>query len=180
MLIVSPEGRRDEERVALNPLHSLDVTIGILENTKDNARLLLESMRAALLAEGEGSPGQLGRKLYSTVPAEGKLVERLAADSGLVLVGSGDCGSCSTRCVNDTIALERAGVPAVVVVTEGFEPIARLVAEYYGMPDIRMIVVSHPLGGTPEPEVRKMGASAARLLREMLAHEQDAAVSTAS
>jgi hypothetical protein len=58
----------------------------------------------------------------------------------------------------------------VLVVTEAFESLAKLVAKQQGLADIRMIVVPHPLGGLPEPEVDRIaamaGADALALLRK--------------
>lgn len=43
--------------------------------------------------------------------------------------------------------LEAAGVPTVLVATASFVALARQVADAYGLPQARIAVVEHPLGG---------------------------------
>lgn len=53
----------------------------------------------------------------------------------------------------DGIALERHGVPAVVVCTELFEPTAKQMAELQGVNDFPMVLIPHPLGRCPVDEL---------------------------
>lgn len=46
--------------------------------------------------------------------------------------------------------LARSGVPVVVLVTEEFEEEARFVARACGMPGVPVIVLPHPVAGTPD------------------------------
>jgi hypothetical protein len=46
------------------------------------------------------------------------------------------------------------------VVTEAFESLARMIAQQQGLPDIRMVVVPHPLGALPEDEVDRVAVKA--------------------
>jgi len=57
--------------------------------------------------------------------------------------------------------LERRGVPAILVVTEPFLPLALYETERRGLVDPRIVVIEHPLGGT-EADVIVERASAAR------------------
>jgi hypothetical protein len=50
-------------------------------------------------------------------------------------------------------------VPAVVVVTEVFENLARTAARAQGYPDLRMLVLPHPMESRPEAEVRALAAA---------------------
>jgi len=54
---------------------------------------------------------------------------------------------------------EGAGVPAVVVVTTVFENLARTAARAQGYPDLRMLVLPHPMEARPEAEVRAIAAA---------------------
>jgi hypothetical protein len=47
-------------------------------------------------------------------------------------------------------------VPAVVVVTAVFENLGRTAARAQGHPDLRMLVLPHPMESRPEPEVRQI------------------------
>jgi hypothetical protein len=49
---------------------------------------------------------------------------------------------------------ESAGIPAVVVVTTVFQNLARTAASAQGYPDLRMLVLPHPMEARPEAEVR--------------------------
>ena len=54
---------------------------------------------------------------------------------------------------------EAAGIPAVVVVTEVFENLARTAARAQGYPNLRLLVLPHPLESRPEAEVRALTAA---------------------
>ncbi len=49
--------------------------------------------------------------------------------------------------------LEARGIPTVVVATSSFSALAHQVAETYGMPHARVVVVEHPLGGISPDDV---------------------------
>ncbi len=67
----------------------------------------------------------------------------------MVITGAADCGSCTAYSVQDAIELEKAGVPAVVVTTTKFEPVAAtLSAGLRAGRDTRRLVLPHPIGGT--------------------------------
>jgi len=51
---------------------------------------------------------------------------------------------------------ERAGIPAVVVVTSVFENLARTASRAQAYPDLRMLVLPHPMESRPEAEVRAL------------------------
>lgn len=46
----------------------------------------------------------------------------------------------------DAIILEKAGIPAVPVVTDAFHATAREMAELWGVPHFRFVMMPHPLG----------------------------------
>jgi len=50
-------------------------------------------------------------------------------------------------------------VPALLVVTEPFVPLARYESERRGLPDTRMVVIEHPLGGIAAEEVLRRAAA---------------------
>jgi len=51
------------------------------------------------------------------------------------------------------VRLEAAGVATVLVATTSFAALARQVAAADGLPDARIAVVDHPLGGIGEADV---------------------------
>lgn len=48
------------------------------------------------------------------------------------------------------MSLEDAGIPTVLLATTAFETLALAVARTLGLPDARMVVIEHPLGGIDE------------------------------
>lgn len=65
--------------------------------------------------------------------------------------------SCS---VHDSIMVEVAGTPAVHICTDVFAETARTHAARYGMPDLTISVISNPLSGVSEDEVRRRAREA--------------------
>jgi len=51
-------------------------------------------------------------------------------------------------------------VPTVVVTTTSFAALARQMADTFGLPDARIVVVEHPLGGIDEDAVRRRAEGA--------------------
>jgi hypothetical protein len=51
--------------------------------------------------------------------------------------------------------LEKNGIPALIVTTTSFNGLAKMEATAFGMPDVQICIVPHPLGaGLPEDQVR--------------------------
>lgn len=55
--------------------------------------------------------------------------------------------------------MERRGVPAVLLATEPFVPLAESQSEAYGLPDARLAVIEHPLGGISATDVEARAES---------------------
>jgi hypothetical protein len=65
--------------------------------------------------------------------------------------------------------MEALGVPSIAVITEKFIPLADAVGVTVGRTDLARVVIPHPFGGLPEPEVRGRARLVARKLAEVLA-----------
>jgi hypothetical protein len=90
--IASPEGPLGELPKQLAPAPELlaGLRIGVLDNRKPNARVLLEGL-ATLLAERTGARVSLvAVKGNAAVRCEADLLEKLRAEADVVLTGSGD------------------------------------------------------------------------------------------
>jgi len=57
------------------------------------------------------------------------------------------------------VQLEDAGIPTVVVTTTGFHNLTVQVAHALGLPEARIVVVEHPIGGIETPAVLDRAAS---------------------
>jgi hypothetical protein len=55
--------------------------------------------------------------------------------------------------VLDGIKLEKAGIPAVAIVTTPFVATARAMATNWGVPDYQFLVTSHPIANLSEAEL---------------------------
>lgn len=141
-------------------------TIGLLENTKQNASLFLAEL-GTLLVERYGAAGVVARtKLAFALPVPDELLEELAASCQAIITGVGDCGSCSGSAVADGVAFERRGIPAAVICSDAFTVTADAMAELTGAKGYRYAVTPHPVAVLTPDEVR---ARAEQVLPEVVA-----------
>jgi hypothetical protein len=49
--------------------------------------------------------------------------------------------------------LEKAGIPAIPVLTDAFDSTAREMAQLWGVPDFRFVMMPHPLASLSEAQV---------------------------
>ena len=126
------------------------VRLGLLDNGKPNSDRFLAMLaerfvaRGALLHDTRRKPS-IGR----LAPAD--MLQELVGACDLIVTGVGDCAGCCSCSVQDGVAIERAGVPTVVVVTTEFLTTARLSARAAGIAGFPFVVIDHPLGSlTPQ------------------------------
>jgi hypothetical protein len=143
------------------------VRLGLLENTKHNAALLLDEL-AELIQEQHGAAATVLRRTKTAfaLPLPEETLAELVRECDVVLTGVGDCGSCSASAVADGIALERAGVPAAVICSDAFTATASGMAEVQGAPDYHYLTTAHPVAILDPDAVR---ARARQLLPEVVA-----------
>ena len=61
--------------------------------------------------------------------------------------------------------LEKAGIPAVPVITDAFDSTAREMAELWGVPDFRFVMMPHPLASlTPDGVEQRADELVGRIL----------------
>lgn len=140
---------------------------GILENSKANAQLLMERMVEGLRQRADLGVLTIGHKGVTLPPSSATLAQ-LKKECDFVLVGTGDCGSCTAWTVRAAVMLEEAGVPVVAVGTRVFEEQFHKEASQLGMPGLRCLFVEHPLGGLRESAVRTRAESAIEGLERAL------------
>jgi hypothetical protein len=58
------------------------------------------------------------------------------------------------------VKLEQDGRPSVVFTTTRFEALTRQVASGFGLPESRIVVVDHPLGGTDAETIQRWADAA--------------------
>jgi hypothetical protein len=146
--------------------------IAVLDNGKPNAAFVM-TQAAQGLAERVGAnlalvikKGPGGRSANAAVPCAPDVFAQIVASADIVITGAADCGSCSAYSVADTIQLERAGMPTVLLTTTRFERVVDALAANGGMPSIRKLVLDHPIGGTDRPTLERRARDAIdRLVR---------------
>lgn len=135
-------------------------TVGLLANTKQNAERFLDEV-GDLLRTRYDAAGLVRRTKLSitdTVPQD--ILTDLVEQCDVVVVGVGDCGSCSASAVADGLALEAAGVPAIVICTESFTVSADAMASLQGNPGYHYVRTAHPVAPLDGPGVRKRAEEA--------------------
>ncbi|NIJ11002.1 hypothetical protein FHU38_001346 [Saccharomonospora amisosensis] len=141
----TPTERRRATPLAARPRSLAGRTVGLLANTKTNAEAMLDAV-GSLLNERQGVAGLVRRKKLSiTDPVPGDILADLTEQCDVVVVGVGDCGSCSASAIADGLAVENAGIPAVVICTEAFVASADAMADLQGSPGYRYVRIPHPL-----------------------------------
>jgi hypothetical protein len=163
-----PDGTVGQARASLaaSPASLTGARIAVLDNGKPNAALLMTRIAEALAKETGAQvttvlkKGPRGESANAAIPCAPDIFERVLAQADVVITGTADCGSCTAYSVYDGIELEKAGKVAVVVTTTHFQPVAATMAEHFGLPELRTLVLPHPIGGT-DPDTLYQWADAA-------------------
>jgi hypothetical protein len=156
--IYAPDGEVGPAPVTLadSPNVLTGVRIGVLDNGKPNALLLLTRV-GEQLAKRTGATLALvtdkGPGGNAATPCTPEVMQRLTDQCDVALTGSADCGSCTSWSVHDTVQLEHLSIPTVVATTTDFTELTHKVAAGFGLPDARIAVFPHPLGGTPDDTI---------------------------
>lgn len=127
--------------------------LGILDNSKWNANKLLRGASVALGKDVKFAAINYYVKESFSKDAAPQLIEEIARENDIVLTAIGDCGSCCSSCIRDTIALERLGVPSAAIVTAEFVRETELIRQALGMPDLEPVVIDHPVSSITQGEV---------------------------
>jgi hypothetical protein len=92
MDILDPVGRAaGASRALARRPRSLDkLVIGVLDNSKPNARVLLERVASALAERFGAGAVRVWQKPGSSVPASPEVLEEIVSSAGVILTGSAD------------------------------------------------------------------------------------------
>lgn len=152
--------------LAPSPPSLAGLRIAVLDNGKPNAGVVMRRAAETLAARTGATvslvtkKGPDGLSANAAIPMAADRFELLQAAADIVLTGAADCGSCTAYSVHDAIELERVGKPAVVLTTTKFEPIAVTLSASFGLPEVRRLVLPHPIGGTDEPTLHRWADAA--------------------
>jgi hypothetical protein len=156
--VYAPDGTVGPAPVTLagSPNVLTGTRIGVLDNGKPNAGLLLARVGEQLAARTGASltlVTEKGPGGNAATPCTPGVMDQFVEQCDVALTGSADCGSCTSWSVHDTIQLEHLGIPTVVATTTGFVELTRRVAAGFGLPEARIAVFPHPLGGTDDDTI---------------------------
>ncbi|GAA1696310.1 UGSC family (seleno)protein [Microbacterium sediminicola] len=147
-------GDRDDGTLAPRPRSLRGLTVGLLDNTKPNAPMLLDLIGEILVAAHGVAELRRYVKDYFGTPAKPGLVAQVARECDIVVTAVGDCGSCSAATVADGIQLEAAGVPTVAICSDSFRMSGRAMAQVQGFPGYEFVTVLHPVASLDENGLR--------------------------
>ena len=127
--------------------------LGILDNSKWNANKILRGSASALSESFRFATVNYYVKHSFSKDAAPELIQQIAAENDIVLTAIGDCGSCSSCCIRDAIALERLGVPSAAIITTEFVRETELTRIAVGMKGLVPVVIDHPVSSITQAEV---------------------------
>lgn len=139
----------------VDPPNSLQgIRFGMLDNGKSNSGEFMARL-SELLVEHGAQPTSTIRKpgVGSLAPTE--QLDALLESSQLVITGVGDCAGCCSCSVQDAIAIERRGVPAVLICTSELVTTGRIAATSAGVPDYPFVVIEHPVASCTPQELEE-------------------------
>jgi hypothetical protein len=176
VLIYRPDGDVDTHTTALAPpVRDLaGVRVAVLDNGKPNAVVAMTRLAETLAADTGATvalvvkKGPGGRSANAAIPCAPDIMERLRTEADVVITGAADCGSCTAYSVHDTIELERAGIPTVLLTTTRFAPIAATLAADSGLAEVRALVLEHPIGGIDASTLHARADAAAGTVAALL------------
>jgi hypothetical protein len=150
--ILDPTGGTTAPRASTGPPRAprrpdlAGARVGLLENTKHNADLLLSRLGELLVTEhGAASVALMRTKQAFALPASDELVAEFVDGCDVVVTGVGDCGSCSASAVADGVVFEAAGLPAAVICSDSFITTADAMAALRGAPGYVYATTPHPV-----------------------------------
>jgi hypothetical protein len=154
--------------LAPRPANLTGARVTLLENGKQNARLFLEDV-GALLRERHGIAEVHLRKKANFAVAEGEdVVDAIRAEADAVVLGVGDCGSCSAAAIADGVNFERHGTPAAVICSEAFVATADAMADVNDAPGYHYVTTPHPVAGLSPEQVAQRAETVADQIAAML------------
>lgn len=170
--IIDPTGGDRAGAVATPAVSSVarldGLRVGLLENGKRNAAGVLDALGSALAdAVPVGQLVPFSKKDFA-MPLSEEFLEEIAGSCDVVVIGVGDCGSCSAAAIADGIALEAAGIPSAVICTEAFVVTSQAMAKLKGRPDFPYLLTEHPIANLTAEQVGARGAGLVDRVRERL------------
>ncbi|MGA2895123.1 MAG: hypothetical protein ABSE22_19830 [Xanthobacteraceae bacterium] len=139
---------------------SLDgLRVALLDNGKEFSDIVLDALAETLKRDYGVTKIKFWRKGF---PAKGApFIDEMAAESDVAISGVGHCGSSSPWSVIDAVNLEKAGIPAVALISRSFCPLGQIVGRGVGHRALPIVMLPHPIGEADESRIAQKGIDAA-------------------
>lgn len=172
--LLDPRGdvSNEEHTLAARPDDLSGKTIGFLNNSKTNADVFLDELSIVLKEEYNVGNVEFRRKDNASIPA-GPIASTLHDRCDAVVNAYGDCGSCTSWCVYDSVELEQMGTPTATINSDEFVKLGQSETRALGLPGLPIVTVEHPLGGIAPEVVRDRARSAAAEVVHVLTAPKD-------
>ncbi|MDR9432103.1 MAG: UGSC family (seleno)protein [Natronomonas sp.] len=172
--ILDPRGEVEYQSLLITErLDSLKgATVGLLDNSKSNADIFLKAIGEHLQSEYGVEEIVYRRKDKSPIPAD-SIADQLHSQCDAVVNAYGDCGSCTSWCVYDSIDLEKKGTPVATINSDEFVKLGQSEAQSLGMPGLPLVTVTHPMGDLEKPEVLARAESAIEEIVDVLTTDRN-------
>jgi hypothetical protein len=163
VLVFDPRGVVESVNtpIAARPKKLDGLRLAVLDNSKWNANKILRTSTAALEKSVRFAKLNYYVKHSFSKDAAPEMIAEIAANNDLVLTAIGDCGSCCSCCIRDSVALEKLGIPAVAIITTEFERETELTRTALGMQGLIPVVIDHPVSSITQAEVESRAAQVA-------------------
>jgi len=115
--------------------------VGLLDNHKDNADILLTRIGEILKAEYGVKDTIMRQKFLPSMVAEPRVLDEFAQTCDVVVASIADCGSCTSCLVHDGLELEDRGIATAALCTPVFLNSFELHAKYEGREDYEPVMV---------------------------------------
>jgi hypothetical protein len=168
--LVSPLGDPDVSVVEPSYVEAADIpglTVHLLDNGKWNANYLFSGIEKGMAASVRKVTRS--KKFHYSVVADAASLAEIARTADIVVTGVGDCGSCTSCSVHDTVELERLGIPAVLISTSNFIAESTLQADLLGMTNIRIVEIEHPIASRSREYMERLGQQISQLCMDLMA-----------
>jgi len=133
--------------------------VGFLNNAKTNADIFLNEV-SKVLSEEYGVEETIHRRKSNTAIPADSIATYLNDHCDAVVNAYGDCGSCTSWCVYDSVDLEKQGTPVATINSEEFVRLGQSESRSLGIPGLPIITVPHPMGDIPEEVARERARNA--------------------
>ncbi len=147
--VMNPLAETGNFNVELNKVPVDFSKLTLLNNTKPGAEIILDC-----LGKNLGKIEVIRVKKPAGAPATSQQLKK-AAESEIVILALGDCGSCSSWVILDAIRLEKLGIPTISICSDSFIDFAHELAAAHGAKNLNIISVDHPIAGTSKSDIQE-------------------------